>query len=32
LALSDQALGDRLDTWRQHQTAAVAEQPKDTGA
>ena len=31
LALSDPALGDRLEAWRQHQTAAVAERPKDSG-
>src|ERR1700691_2577794 len=29
LALSDAALGKRLDAWRQRQTAAVAEAPKD---
>jgi 5-(carboxyamino)imidazole ribonucleotide mutase len=29
LALSDPALGNRLEAWRQRQTAAVAEQPKD---
>jgi 5-(carboxyamino)imidazole ribonucleotide mutase len=29
LALSDPALGSRLEAWRQRQTAAVAEQPKD---
>ena len=29
LALNDPALGDRLEAWRQHQTEAVAEQPKD---
>ncbi len=29
LALSDPALGDRLEAWRQRQTAAVAEAPKD---
>src|SRR6202167_5102875 len=29
LALSDPALGDRLEGWRARQTAAVAEQPKD---
>ncbi len=32
LALSDPALGDRLEAWRQRQTAAVAEAPKDSGA
>lgn len=32
LALSDQALGDRLETWRQRQTAGVGEVPKDSGA
>src|SRR3954467_3741484 len=30
LALSDTALGKRLDLWRAKQTAAVAEQPSDT--
>src|SRR3954471_1058289 len=30
LALSDAALGKRLDLWRAKQTAAVAEQPSDT--
>jgi hypothetical protein len=29
LALSDPALGSRLETWRANQTAAVAEAPKD---
>jgi 5-(carboxyamino)imidazole ribonucleotide mutase len=29
LALSDEALGSRLEAWRARQTAAVAEQPKD---
>ena len=29
LALSDPALGNRLETWRANQTAAVAEAPKD---
>ena len=29
LALSDPALGSRLEAWRQRQTAAVAEKPKD---
>jgi 5-(carboxyamino)imidazole ribonucleotide mutase len=29
LALSDPALGSRLEAWRQRQTAAVAETPKD---
>jgi 5-(carboxyamino)imidazole ribonucleotide mutase len=29
LALSDPALGSRLETWRQKQTAAIAEKPKD---
>jgi 5-(carboxyamino)imidazole ribonucleotide mutase len=29
LALSDPALGGRLEEWRARQTAAVAEQPKD---
>ena len=29
LALSDSALGERLDAWRARQTAAVAEEPKD---
>lgn len=32
LALSDQALDDRLEAWRQRQTAGVAEVPKDSGA
>jgi 5-(carboxyamino)imidazole ribonucleotide mutase len=32
LALSDRALGDRLEAWRQRQTAGVAEVPKDPGA
>jgi len=32
LALSDAALGKRLEAWRQRQTAAVAEEPKDSGA
>ncbi len=32
LALSDAALAERLDAWRQRQTAAVAETPKDTDA
>jgi 5-(carboxyamino)imidazole ribonucleotide mutase len=36
LALSDPALGGRLEAWRERQTAAVAEEPKeikkDTGA
>ena len=32
LALSDPALGDRLEAWRQRQTDAVAEEPKDSGA
>jgi 5-(carboxyamino)imidazole ribonucleotide mutase len=32
LALSDQALSDRLEAWRQRQTAGVAEVPKDTSA
>jgi 5-(carboxyamino)imidazole ribonucleotide mutase len=30
LALSDPALANRLDDWRQRQTAAVAEKPKET--
>jgi 5-(carboxyamino)imidazole ribonucleotide mutase len=30
LALSDPRLGKRLEAWRQRQTAAVAEEPKDT--
>jgi 5-(carboxyamino)imidazole ribonucleotide mutase len=29
LALSDTALSERLDAWRQRQTAAVADEPKD---
>ncbi len=32
LALSDLALGHRLEAWRQRQTAGVAEVPKDTSA
>jgi 5-(carboxyamino)imidazole ribonucleotide mutase len=32
LALSDAKLADRLEVWRQRQTAAVAEAPKDSGA
>ena len=32
LALSDPALTDRLDAWRQRQTAGVGEAPKDGGA
>jgi 5-(carboxyamino)imidazole ribonucleotide mutase len=32
LALSDNALGERLDAWRARQTAAVAEEPKDPRA
>ena len=32
LALSDQALGERLEAWRQRQTAGVAEVPKDSSA
>jgi len=32
LALSDPALADRLDAWRQRQTAGVDEGPKDGGA
>jgi 5-(carboxyamino)imidazole ribonucleotide mutase len=32
LALSDLALGHRLESWRQRQTAGVAEVPKDTSA
>ncbi len=32
LALSDSALGDRLAAWRQRQTDAVAESPKDIPA
>jgi 5-(carboxyamino)imidazole ribonucleotide mutase len=32
LALGDAALGERLEAWRQRQTAAVAEEPKDSGA
>jgi 5-(carboxyamino)imidazole ribonucleotide mutase len=31
LALSDPALGKRLEAWRQRQTAAVAEAPKESG-
>jgi 5-(carboxyamino)imidazole ribonucleotide mutase len=29
LALSDPALGERLEEWRQRQTAAVADEPAD---
>ena len=29
LALSDPTLANRLEAWRQRQTSAVAEQPKD---
>ncbi len=32
LALGDPALSQRLEAWRQRQTAAVAEVPTDTGA
>jgi len=32
LALSDPALADRLDAWRQRQTADVGEAPTDGGA
>jgi 5-(carboxyamino)imidazole ribonucleotide mutase len=32
LALSDPALGSRLEAWRQRQTAAVAEVPRDADA
>jgi len=32
LALSDPALGKRLEAWRARQTASVAEAPKDSGA
>lgn len=32
LALSDPALGDRLDAWRARQTDAVADEPKDPKA
>jgi 5-(carboxyamino)imidazole ribonucleotide mutase len=32
LALGDPALSQRLETWRQRQTAAVAEVPTDTSA
>jgi 5-(carboxyamino)imidazole ribonucleotide mutase len=32
LALSDPPLGNRLEAWRQRQAAAVAEEPKDSGA
>jgi 5-(carboxyamino)imidazole ribonucleotide mutase len=31
LALSDPALGNRLEAWRARQTASVAEAPKDSG-
>jgi 5-(carboxyamino)imidazole ribonucleotide mutase len=30
LALSDAGLGERLEAWRARQTAAVAEEPKDS--
>jgi 5-(carboxyamino)imidazole ribonucleotide mutase len=30
LALSDPALGGRLEAWRQRQTTVVAEQPKES--
>ncbi len=30
LALSDPTLGNRLEAWRQRQTAAVADEPKET--
>ncbi len=29
LALNDEKLRDRLDAWRERQTAAVAERPKN---
>jgi len=32
LALGDTALAERLEAWRQRQTAGVAEVPKDQGA
>jgi 5-(carboxyamino)imidazole ribonucleotide mutase len=32
LALSDPALGERLEAWRARQTASVAEEPKDSRA
>jgi len=32
LALSDQALAERLEAWRERQSAAVAEHPKDASA
>ena len=32
LALGDAALGRRLEAWRERQTAAVGEVPKDFGA
>ena len=32
LALSDTAIGERLEAWRARQTAAVAEEPKDPRA
>ena len=32
LALGDPTLANRLEEWRQRQTAAVAEAPKDSGA
>jgi 5-(carboxyamino)imidazole ribonucleotide mutase len=30
LALSDPALSERLEAWRARQTAAVADEPKDS--
>jgi 5-(carboxyamino)imidazole ribonucleotide mutase len=32
VALNDKALGERLEAWRARQTAAVAEEPKDSRA
>jgi 5-(carboxyamino)imidazole ribonucleotide mutase len=32
LALGDAALGQRLETWRERQTAGVAERPTDADA
>jgi 5-(carboxyamino)imidazole ribonucleotide mutase len=32
LALGDDGLSERLDSWRRRQTAAVAERPKDSAA
>jgi phosphoribosylcarboxyaminoimidazole (NCAIR) mutase len=32
LALTDPTLSNRLEAWRQRQTAAVADEPKEGGA